>query len=288
MKTELDTLHIQKRVSDVLNEKWEIGVSTSIIPNNPVEAIKKLLESNLALSLFELDLCTRVEQKPIKNELVKLKKENDLTYSVHVPWLYDDLAHPHPGIRETHIDEAKKTISFASKIKAKSVVLHPGRLFFRDTLPPVKKLSALKLPRDHYFENSLNSLRKIGKFSADYETKLYLENLPFGLCKDPKETKSLIQLIQNMSFLLDIGHANISGGLDKFLDLRPNYFHFHDNHGEEDEHLELGAGNIDLANLLQKISAYKSEKKTIILELYYINGIKGSFRKLDRTFASLD
>lgn len=288
MKTEIDTSHLQKKAKDGLNEEWEIGVSTSIVPNNPVKAIKKLMGSNLALRLFELDLCTRVEPKGIKNELIKLKEENNLTYSVHVPSFYDDLAHPHPEIRETYIDEAKKTISFASKIRAKSVVLHPGKLFFQDTLPPVKKLSALKLPRGHYIKNSLNSLRKIGKFSADHETKLYLENLPFGLCKDPKEAKGLIQKIKNIDFLLDIGHANITGELDKFLDLRPNYFHFHDNHGKEDEHLKLGAGNIDFANLFQKISAYKSEKKTIILELYYIDEIKRSFRKLDRTFANLD
>jgi sugar phosphate isomerase/epimerase len=57
---------------------------------------------------------------------------------------------------------------------------------------------------------------------------------------------------------LDIGHAHINGHLDEFLGHRFDRIyniHLHDNHGEKDEHLPLGAGSIPWKDTLGRISA---------------------------------
>jgi sugar phosphate isomerase/epimerase len=51
---------------------------------------------------------------------------------------------------------------------------------------------------------------------------------------------------------LDTGHAHVSGGIRTGIEIfgpRLQHIHLHDNHGEKDEHLEVGKGTIQFAKL---------------------------------------
>jgi sugar phosphate isomerase/epimerase len=59
---------------------------------------------------------------------------------------------------------------------------------------------------------------------------------------------------RNLGFLLDVGHANICGGVRELhaamsADGRLVAMHVHDNSGVRDEHAPLGAGTVDLTGI---------------------------------------
>jgi sugar phosphate isomerase/epimerase len=62
--------------------------------------------------------------------------------------------------------------------------------------------------------------------------------------------------LNNVGIVLDVGHANIEGTLDSFLDKCPERLvelHLSDNMGEQDQHLGVGNGKIDWKNLTTKL-----------------------------------
>lgn len=273
---------IEKGLKDKFGFKATIGASTLTYPGDPIKAINEFLEAEIGLSRFEITL-----GKPLENreetirELKNLSQEEGLEYSAHVPFLYDDISHPHPGIRGVYVDEAKRTIDLAAEIGANRVVVHPGDRFFDSILPPNETLESLKVPRESYLRNSRESLQTLGKYAGSRGVTLLIENLASGLCDLKEEMRETLASTPNSEFLLDIGHANVSGTMDGLMKLEPRYFHFHDNNGEEDSHLELGAGTIELNRLIRKASEYNSQK-TLIFELYSVNALRKSLKSLER------
>lgn len=272
------------RIETKLEEKFgfeaTIGVSTLSYPANPVKAIKEFLEAEVGLRRFEITLGKPLEnrEKTIK-ELNSLSQEEGLEYSAHVPFLYDDISHPHPGIREVYVDEAKRTIDLTAEIGANRVVVHPGDRFFDSILPPNETLESLKVPRESYLCNSRESLQTLGKYAGSRGVTLLIENLASGLCDLKEEMRETLASTPNSEFLLDIGHANVSGTMDGLMKLEPRYFHFHDNNGEEDSHQALGEGTLDVASLLSKLVRFPGEK-IIIIELYGLKDLLNSLEKL--------
>lgn len=65
---------------------------------------------------------------------------------------------------------------------------------------------------------------------------------------------------EDVGLVLDTGHANLLGQVEKFLlnfSDRIVHIHAHDNHGKTDQHLGIGYGNIDwkaLADGLRRMS----------------------------------
>ncbi|MDD3858410.1 MAG: TIM barrel protein, partial [Methanoculleus sp.] len=62
----------------------------------------------------------------------------------------------------------------------------------------------------------------------------------------PEEILGLTEGIAGIGVTLDLGHANTNGLVDAFLRhvREVDHLHIHDNHGQSDEHLALGVGNI--------------------------------------------
>lgn len=270
---------IEGQLKEQYDSIWQIGVSTLTYSHDPVKAIKEMLNSDQSVRRIELGLARRVRFGKYIEELLKLKENNNLEYSVHIPFLYDDLAHPHPAIRENNINEAKRSIELADIVQASWVVVHPGHQFFDQILPAVPELEPLKEPRESYLANSQSSIRELSRYSASRNIDLCVENLPFGLGQTEQELQQLSSDSINTRFLLDIGHAHISRTLSELLRLEPTYFHFHDNEGKEDQHLKLGAGNLDLRGVIEKMIS-QGGTKYIIFELYTLNDIRESLSYL--------
>ncbi len=88
----------------------------------------------------------------------------------------------------------------------------------------------------------------------------YIEN-QFDL--DPEMLMLMIDGIHksNVKVCLDIGHVHCHSNIsviDRITQLqdRIGYVHIHDNHGEKDEHLELGKGNIPIREVLSALQKY--------------------------------
>lgn len=271
---------IEKKMENKFGFEATIGASTLTYPGNPVKAINEFLGAGIGLDRYEITLGKPLDNREKAMEKLKnLSQEEQLEYSAHVPFLYDDIAHPHPGIREVHVNEAKRTIDLAAEIGANRVVVHPGDRFFDSILPPNETLDSLKVPREKYLRNSRESLQTIGNYARSQGITLLVENLARGLCDLREEMKETLASTPNSEFLLDIGHANVSGTTDELLNLEPEFFHFHDNGGEEDSHSELGQGTIDLKKLLKELAQYPGEK-TLVFELYRLEDLMNSLEKL--------
>ena len=273
---------LTRKIKSKYNLDWTLGASTLPYPHDPIEGVKKFLEADIDINRFEIAIAQPLDdQKKTAEELRRLGQENDLEYSVHTPFLYDDLAQPHKSVRKVYTDEGKNAIDLASEIDGNHVVFHPGRLFFRQTLPDISAFKPLRNSRKSYLESSLESLTKLSEYAKPRGVKILVENLPFGLCKSPDDVNYLLSRLDNADFLLDVGHANISGTLKELLALQPQFFHFSDNDGENDQHVQLGKGTVDLDLLLERMLHYDGDK-TIIFELYSIDDVVKSLETFER------
>lgn len=269
-----DIAKIEQLAKDHLGQEWEIGISTLTYPHDPVRAIKELIEAGIEVQRIELALGRRVKFGGYIDDLLTLKKRHGLEFSVHVPFLYDDLAHPHPEIRKVHVSEVRKTIELADLLGASWVVVHPGHLFFEDSLPTVDALDSLRESRELYLQNASSSIAELVDYPPLKDIDMCIENLP-SLGQNKKEIEKLIPNSSRAQFLMDFGHANIPKTISELLSLKPHHFHLHDNKGKQDQHLKLGAGNVDLTKMIRNMLDYGG-KKIIILELYSLSDITES------------
>lgn len=282
----LNIANLEKKLESETGTSWTLGVSTLLSPGNPVKAINKIVEANLNFQRIEISLPERPDdEKRVANQLTKERKKNNLEYSVHTPFLYDNLAHPKESVREIYVDEGIKAIDLAARIGAGHVVFHPGVLFYRRNLPPLDVFESFRKSREVYLENSLRSLTEISGYATSQNIATLIENLPHGLCDRPEDVKFLLSKLENSNFLLDIGHANISDSLEDLLELNPQYFHFHDNDGKKDNHEQLGKGTIDLDWLIARLSN-SGGSKTIIFELYSLDDVLSSLENLEKSLES--
>lgn len=275
----------ERMMEEELGSEVSVGISTLTYPHDPVQAIEELIEAELDPRRVEIALGKPLEnQAEVNQKLIELKDAHGLSYSVHVPFLYDDLAHPEEGIRKAYVDLARDSIDTAAQLGARHVVVHPGGRFFDRVLPNSEALDPLKIPREDYVRNSLRSLTALSEYALPREVELLVENLPGGLCDVPEEVERIVSSQPNPEFLLDTGHGNVSGTLYELLELEPQHFHFHDNSGDEDAHLSLGRGTIDIGRLLSKLKNYGGEKN-IIIELYSLEDVLKTMNVLKANLA---
>ena len=277
----MNILELERQLKEKTKINWTIGVSTLLSPRDPAKGIRELLEELDGLRRIEIALAKQLdEEEETVKQLINLREKHGLDYSVHTPFLYDNLAHPKKQLRQIHVEEGKKAIDLAARLKARYVVFHPGELFFRNNLPPVEVFKSFKRPRESYLESSLESFQTLSSHGASLGVNMLIENLPHGLCDRAEELEYLLSNIDNSSFILDIGHANISRSLEELLELKPQFFHFNDNDGKVDDHRQMGKGAINLTYLLNRMASYDGDK-TIIFELYSLEDVLGSLRALE-------
>jgi sugar phosphate isomerase/epimerase len=128
--------------------------------------------------------------------------------------------------------------------------------------PPAMKEDLVRL--------NVEALKPIAEMAGSYGLTLILENFmaPF----DSVSTYSrLLEEVPGLQIHLDFGHANLGrddgASFCAQLGGHIRHVHFSDNHGQEDEHIPLGMGNIDWE---KAVSALKSigYEETITLEVF--------------------
>lgn len=134
----------------------------------------------------------------------------------------------------------KDAIDYSSKFGIKKLTLHLG-------------IVNKEAPREIYLEHIKNVLEDLCTYANKYEMNIMIENMPgIGeLGYSPNEILEIIESVKNtnLKFILDTGHANVSGyKISEYVHvLKDHLLHLHlnDNSGKRDEHAKLGTGNID-------------------------------------------
>jgi sugar phosphate isomerase/epimerase len=116
------------------------------------------------------------------------------------------------------------------------------------------------LAKEKVYEATRASLESIDRAATDMTVRPAMENmpdLPFAMCKRPDELLYLLDGL-DIGLCFDVGHAHVSGNLQRFLDYQGTYtnVHVHDNMGTRDDHLPVGDGEIDFRRVLEGLDGY--------------------------------
>lgn len=186
----------------------------------------------------------------LQNELKELKSSYDIEFAVHAPFSDLNCASLNSRAREEALTQVSEAIGIASVLGMEMVTLHPGH----------------KSPLGAYFPEKIKevhreSLLKLDAVGQEHGVTLALENMPrmwISLCAHSHEMRECIEGT-DLKICFDVGHANITGDIEGFFELKERIInlHLHDNHGDVDRHLVLGKGAIDIQSVLKALAGYK-------------------------------
>lgn len=180
--------------------------------------------------------------------LLEILNSYDMDFGIHSPVWNVNITAESSHIRKASIQAYKDSIVFASKAKANHLVLHPG---FVDTKVFSKELAK---------KRSIEAINELDSFNKDYGVTLLIENVgnnSTGIFTEEEYIDLINILPENIKFILDTGHANITNWdmpniIGKMKD-RLKAFHLNDNDGIGDIHLPMGEGTIDWKILFDSI-----------------------------------
>ncbi len=205
-------------------------------------------------------------------------------FSLHSPILGINTASTNPGIREESVRQVVATIHEAARLGAAGVVVHPG-------IPPYKEI----LPRDRGLPYAIESLRRCAEEAAVAGVEVYLENMPSIMLAEGtrpiaiaygvsyEELRMLYEAVghPSMRLCLDLGHAHLAGRgvLEAMLkDRDVVHVHVNDNHGQRDEHLAWGEGEI--SKVVDLPADLPPSVRTVIVEVKTLDACAKSLARV--------
>lgn len=171
----------------------------------------------------------------------------------------------------------KDGMDYSSQFGIKKLTLHLG-------------IVNKNLDRSIYINHIKNVLVDLCSYAKKYDMNIMIENMPgFGeLGYSPNEILDIINRVNmdNLKFILDTGHANVSEyEINEYINLLKDYLmhlHLSDNSGVRDEHAKLGLGNIDFYEFI------KLMKNINYNELYCLEILFNSVQELETNANALD
>ncbi len=247
----------------------KIGASTLAGLHENLEDILGFIES-LGLEYAEL-----VHQFPYENIDSEILDSYNLKYSIHSPFMDVNIASLQEKSRLNSISQIKSSIDLANRIDAETVVVHPGLMPF------------LARPfEDKVYETANESIRELGNYGKDLGVTAAIENMPTFegmICQNLEKLDEFLR--ENEMFMtLDIGHANHVGyPADEMYFDSIKHIHAHDNFGDDDAHLALGEGSIDLKHIINTFES-KNYDGIYIIEVNDEDSIKKSYEYIKKNF----
>ncbi|MDM7935394.1 MAG: sugar phosphate isomerase/epimerase family protein [Methanothrix sp.] len=187
----------------------------------------------------------------------KIAETTSLTITIHLPYSDLNLASLNQPIWDETVRQMKGCLDLASSF-ARLAVVHPGHLSPLGSQMP-----------DAAWERNIQGLREICDHAAELDMRIAVENMvnmPALLGRRPEEIRGMIETAdrENLGFILDVGHANTNGSVERFLDLKEImiHAHIHDNHGERDEHLPVGNGTVPWGRVVSALRDYEGRLVT--------------------------
>ncbi|MFA0833570.1 MAG: sugar phosphate isomerase/epimerase family protein [Methanobacterium formicicum] len=222
----------------------KIGVSTLALYPQPLEEVLESLEER------NIDYCEIINEYPYHELDEDLLDSYQIELTVHSPLSDINLASHNQSIRDSSIEEVKKSMDRAVQWNADLVVVHPGSM-------PImgKKIE------ERIFKYNLESLKECADYARDSGIYMCVENMPVIeslLYQDLNELNSLLEEL-DVYMTLDVGHAHNSGFSPSQMFSYPRIKHVHlsDNDGTFDQHNALGSGSIDFDLIFKNIEKSK-------------------------------
>ncbi|MEA3545460.1 MAG: sugar phosphate isomerase/epimerase family protein [Thermodesulfobacteriota bacterium] len=203
-------------------------------------------------------------------------REQGLRTTLHAPFTGFNPGSDKRRVRKTSLKLADQSLRLAKKLGARRIVFHPG-------LASGSKGKELDL----WLKNNLLFWPEFLAQAAEIDCIICIENI-FETA--PAIFVNLLTAINSpqMGHVLDIGHWNIFGAgklLDWLNTTAPylQHLHLHDNHGEHDEHLAIGRGNVPFSTLFEWLKA-TDIAPTMTLENHNLPDIELSLQAIQQHF----
>ena len=223
-----------------------------------------------------LDYAELVHQFPTEHITSDILESYSLKYTIHAPFMDVNIATLQDKSRLNSISQMKNSIDLANEINAEAVVVHPGLASFL----------AKKYFLDDVYKAADDAISKINDYSNDLGVMTTVENMPDFDAMIYTNINDLNDLLVNldMGMTLDIGHANHVGySADEMIFDSIKHIHIHDNLGDDDTHLPLGEGNIELKRVVETLES-KNYDGIYIIEVNDIDSVKKSYEFMKRNF----
>lgn len=148
----------------------------------------------------------------------------------------------------TSLQLMKDSIEYTKEFDTKKLTLHLGS---------VKK----DKDRSLYVDEISIVLKELCEYASKYAMNVMIENMPGDgeLGFSPDEILSIFEKVNmdNIKFILDTGHAYVSGyPLTEYVYKLKDYLyhmHFNDNNGTGDQHKRMHLGTIDFVSLFKSL-----------------------------------
>ncbi|WP_121616477.1 sugar phosphate isomerase/epimerase family protein [Virgibacillus halodenitrificans] len=184
------------------------------------------------------------------------------TYSVHGPMFDLNLTSENAAVRQTALNELKKTIEIAAEIQAHHVIIDPGICMFQI------------FDKHQAQRRALEAIRELQQHAKQYRQPIAIENIGHNGTElfNQEEFCHLLDHFPDKEMLglvLDTGHANLNNwDIPEVIEATKDQLlaiHLNDNDGHTDNHLAIGDGNINWKPIFKKLQQLP-EKCRFILE----------------------
>ena len=238
-----------------------------------LEAVGRIIDG-YGLEVVELSLdlgmiYSKIFDKDFYQSVADLQKQLDFTCTVHLPFMWLDLASINEPIRQASVESIRQAVELVKPLFVDVYVLH----LWGNTTIQISNLMDESLQRQMFLETILAqadmSLQEIKKFIN-----------PYNICIETLEAPDFdfaLPLIEKhgTSICLDIGHLAWQGGGEvSFLERNAEQIreiHLHDASveivgGEKRvvDHMALGKGQIDYRNFMQKLLEFGFDEIVIL------------------------
>lgn len=173
---------------------------------------------------------------------------------------YLPIAHPFEEVRRAAVEAFRNSIRVFSEIGAQAMNVHP------DAYAPMHD-------RSYVIGRNLQSLGEVMEAAEGTGVRVMVENLPRNF-NTAEQLGELLDPLPQLGLHLDIGHTELmvkTSSADEIIERfasRILHVHLHDNKGGNDDlHLPLGAGTIDIAKHLATLKKIGYDD-TITLEVF--------------------
>ncbi len=193
------------------------------------------------------------------DEAHKVLDESGIELCVHAPFNSLNIAAFNNGIRAESVRQYIQAVDLCADLGGQVVVAHTGQYIV------YKNITRHDDPgMNLQWEYNIESLKKVTEHAAKRGVTICLENIAFEQHQIDQSLTDLVEIREavgnpSMMYCMDIGHARLSEGVDKVIEvLSPDirHIHFTDNRGEYDDHMVIGRGNFDYSGITDFIREF--------------------------------
>jgi sugar phosphate isomerase/epimerase len=175
-------------------------------------------------------------------------KQHELHLAIHARHRGISFGTHDAALRRRFVDELQATVRFAADLGGDVVVAHVGEIVPPANHPHIPET----ILRQEAFELARDSFAQCAPVAAACGVRICVENVQLRATEIITSFSDHLRLVDSIGHAavvcaLDTGHAHVNGGIQACIQAfgpRLQHIHLHDNHGDKDEHLEVGKGAI--------------------------------------------